>query len=181
MIAPITNAVDAFSPTTGAAAYTKSSTGSTGSTAKSGNDAMGKDMFLKLLVAQLKYQDPMKPTNGTEFIQQTSQLSMVEKLDAILTATNANAVSSASVAATGLVGRTIQYKKADGTAVTGPVGAVRLDRTGPVLVVGTDEVALANVLQVLATPTTTTPATPTTPTTTTTTTTTTTPPLTRAS
>ena len=161
MIAPIAHVVDAFSPTTGATAQTNSPTNSTGSPAKSGNDAMGKDMFLKLLVAQLKYQDPMKPTNGTEFIQQTSQLSMVEKLDAILTATNANAVSSASVAATGLVGRTIQYKKADGTTVTGPVGAVRLDRTGPVLVVGTDEVALANVLQVLATstPATSTPAT----------------------
>ena len=173
MIAPIANAVETLPANTGATAHTNSPTGAT---AKTGNDAMGKDMFLKLLVAQLKYQDPMKPTNGTEFIQQTSQLSMVEKLDAILTATNANAVSSASVAATGLVGRTIQYKKADGTAVTGPVGAVRLDRTGPVLVVGTDEVALANVLQVLATPTTTTPAIPAT-----TMTTTTAPPLTRAS
>lgn len=147
MIAPIPTPTDAYKmvntdPTTNTAA--------SGSTAKSGKNAMGKDMFLKLLVAQLKYQDPSKPTDGTAFITQTSQLSMVEKLEDILTAANANAVSSASVAATGLVGRTIQYTNASGAKVTGPVSAVRLDRTGPVLVVGKDEVALGNVLQVLA-------------------------------
>ena len=120
-------------------------------TATTGNDSMGKDMFLKLLVAQLKYQDPMKPTDGTAFIAQTSQLSMVEKLEDILSATTANAVSNASLAATGLVGRTVQYEDADGKSVTGSVSAVRLDRTGPILVVGKAEVALANVLQVLAT------------------------------
>ena len=112
--------------------------------------SLGQNDFLKLLVAQLKYQDPSKPTDGTAFITQTSQLSMVEKLEDILTAANANAVSSASVAATGLVGRTIEYTNKSGTKVTGPVSAVRLDRTGPVLVVGKDEVALGNVLQVLA-------------------------------
>ena len=147
MIAPILTPTDAYNTTnTG----TTIKTAASGSTAKPGANAMGKDMFLKLLVAQLKYQDPSKPTDGTAFITQTSQLSMVEKLEGILAAANANVVSSASVAATGLVGRTIQYTNASGAKVTGPVSAVRLDRTGPVLVVGKDEVALGNVLQVLA-------------------------------
>ena len=147
MIAPIPAPTDAYKTATTAAT---ANTAASGSTARSGTDAMGKDMFLKLLVAQLKYQDPSKPTDGTAFITQTSQLSMVEKLTDILTAANANAVSSASVAATGLVGRTIEYTNESGTKVTGPVSAVRLDRTGPVLVVGKDEVTLGNVLQVLA-------------------------------
>ena len=37
------------------------------STEKAGND-MDKDAFLQLLVAQMKYQDPMEPTSNTEYI-----------------------------------------------------------------------------------------------------------------
>ena len=122
----------------------------TKSTTATSNDSMGKDMFLKLLVAQLKYQDPLKPTNGSEFVQQTSQLSMVEKLEDLLKATNASAVSNASVAATGLVGRSVEYKNAADASMRGTVSAVRFDRTGPILVVGKDEIPLASVLQVLA-------------------------------
>lgn len=146
-------AANAASNTSSNTSAADSTTGSSSKTsATSGTDAMGKDMFLKLLVAQLKYQDPMKPTDGTEFVTQTSQLSMVEKLEDILSATVANAVSSASLAATGLVGRTIEYADANGAKLTGLVSAVRLDRAGPVLVVGRDEVPLGSIVQVLVTP-----------------------------
>ena len=51
-----------------------------GTTAKSPTDAMGSDTFLKLLVAQLKYQDPSKPADATAMMGQTAQFQMVEKL-----------------------------------------------------------------------------------------------------
>ena len=42
------------------------------STKKLGDDSLGKDAFLKLLVTQLKHQDPLNPSQDTEFIAQLS-------------------------------------------------------------------------------------------------------------
>jgi flagellar basal-body rod modification protein FlgD len=44
---------------------------------------MGKDEFLKLLVAQLKNQDPMNPSNGQEMAAQLAQFSSLEQLTQI--------------------------------------------------------------------------------------------------
>jgi flagellar basal-body rod modification protein FlgD len=44
---------------------------------------MGKDQFLKLLVAQLKNQDPMSPSNGQELAAQLAQFSSLEQLTQI--------------------------------------------------------------------------------------------------
>jgi flagellar basal-body rod modification protein FlgD len=51
------------------------------STTKSGPDALtSKDTFLKLLVAQLKNQDPTNPTDSTQFVGQLTQYSELEQL-----------------------------------------------------------------------------------------------------
>jgi flagellar hook assembly protein FlgD len=48
--------------------------------ASSGTKDLSKDMFLKLMVAQLKYQNPLNPIDGTDFLQQLSQISGVEQM-----------------------------------------------------------------------------------------------------
>ena len=51
------------------------------STAKTeGGSDMDKDAFLQLLVAQMKYQDPLQPTSNTEYISQYAQFSQVEQM-----------------------------------------------------------------------------------------------------
>lgn len=43
-------------------------------------NGMDKDAFLQLLVAQMKYQDPLEPTSNTEFISQYATFSQVEQM-----------------------------------------------------------------------------------------------------
>ena len=56
-----------------------STNSSTTSSATGGSQALGQDAFLKLLMAQLQNQDPTQPADGTEFVTQLSQFSMVEQ------------------------------------------------------------------------------------------------------
>ena len=109
---------------------------------------MGKDTFLKLLVAQLKYQNPLSPTDGTEFMAQTAQFTVVEKLDE-LARQNAELLSSnRSLGASALLGREVVHPLLDGTEVVATVTGVRFDVAGPVLVTGDTEVSLAGVKEV---------------------------------
>ena len=51
---------------------TASSSSSLSSTTDSGNN-LGKDAFLQLLVTQMKYQDPLSPTDNTEYISRNGK------------------------------------------------------------------------------------------------------------
>jgi len=54
---------------------------STSSTTSTTTSASGDEqMFLQLLVAQLKNQDPMNPADGTQFVAQLAQFSSLEQL-----------------------------------------------------------------------------------------------------
>ena len=48
--------------------------------ANEASSSLGKDDFLQLLVAQMKYQDPMEPTSNTEYIQQYATYSELEQM-----------------------------------------------------------------------------------------------------
>ena len=58
-----------------------SQTTNTQKTTKS--NGMDKESFLQLLVAQMKYQDPLEPTSNTEYISQYAQFSQVESLQSM--------------------------------------------------------------------------------------------------
>ncbi|MCI6552412.1 MAG: flagellar hook capping protein [Lachnospiraceae bacterium] len=58
---------------------TQSASSLANSIKKSGS-TMDKDAFLGLLVAQMKYQDPLQPTSNTEFVAQYAQFSSLEQM-----------------------------------------------------------------------------------------------------
>lgn len=49
----------------------------------SDTQTLGKDDFLKLLVTQLQNQDPLNPTDSTEFVSQLAQFSSLEQLSSV--------------------------------------------------------------------------------------------------
>ncbi|GHV14159.1 basal-body rod modification protein FlgD [Fibrobacterales bacterium] len=57
---------------------TVTNAGDTSVFAKATDSSMGKDQFLNLLVAQLKYQDPLSPAEDTQFVAQLAQFSQLE-------------------------------------------------------------------------------------------------------
>ncbi len=69
----------------------------------SANNGMDKDAFLQLLVAQMKYQDPMEPTSNTEYIAQYAQFSQVEQIQNMASSMNLQRASQ-------LVGQDVRMK-----------------------------------------------------------------------
>lgn len=51
-----------------------------GTSIESKSNEADKDMFLKLLVTQMKYQDPLSPVDNNEFISQSAQFSLLEEM-----------------------------------------------------------------------------------------------------
>jgi flagellar basal-body rod modification protein FlgD len=113
-------------------------------------DQMGKDTFLKLLVAQMKYQDPANPASSSEFMAQTATFSQVEKLSEIATQNASLLALQRSSSAGALVGRTVAYTDESGATKTGAVSSVRLgtDKTEATAVVGGVSVAMGRITEV---------------------------------
>lgn len=114
------------------------------------NDQLDQDAFLKLLVAQLRYQDPSSPMDTSQFMAQTAQFTSVEKLTAIAQGQSALTASQGFLQAAAVVGRTVSWTGPDGQVLSGVVTAARFDAGAPVLKVGDTDVPIASVTQIAA-------------------------------
>jgi flagellar basal-body rod modification protein FlgD len=117
---------------------TGSSVGSTVASSPAPDD-LGRQDFLRMLVAQLENQDPLNPQDGTEFTAQLAQFSSLEQLIAMrssieaLTSAETNARSTTeALAAAGLIGREVlaesdAFEVSDG----GSVPPLSIELSGP--------------------------------------------------
>jgi flagellar basal-body rod modification protein FlgD len=110
--------------TTGAAA----STPAVASAAK----GLGKDDFLKLLMAQLQNQDPSKPMDDTQMVAQMAQFSALEATQQLsATIQQSNNVQTIFQAGA-MIGKYVQADAPDGTTTTGAVSGVSFTTTAGV-------------------------------------------------
>ena len=125
--------------------------GNVDKTKKASGSEMDKDSFMKLLVAQLKYQNPMSPTDSTQMMQQSAQFSMLEALQGMQESLTSQINTQSSATALGIVGKRITASAASGGEdITGIVTSVKLGTDGPVLKIGDMEVAMSQVKEVKA-------------------------------
>ena len=113
---------------------------------------LGSDAFLKLLVAQLKYQDPLNPADGAEFLAQTAQFTMVEKLTTMVTQGEAVARSQQETQAAQLVGKQVTYVSSTGAKSEGTVQSTSFSDKGQLLVIDGKSVKLSAVTGVTGGP-----------------------------
>lgn len=117
---------------------------------KTGSEfGMDKDAFLKILVEQLKNQDPSSPGDSTQYVQQMTSYSMLEQLTNISQAMQVQQSNSAGTTATSLVGHTVTYLDQDDHEQTGEVKSVDFTGGTPTLTIGDQSgISLAQVTKV---------------------------------
>ncbi len=98
---------------------------------------LGKNDFLKLMVAQLQAQNPLEPSNGTEYISELAQFSQLEQTSNIAQSSSESASSQQIAQALGLIGHTVSYiDHTTGATVEGPVQSVEITSSGASLTIG---------------------------------------------
>jgi flagellar basal-body rod modification protein FlgD len=135
---------------------TPASTAATSAASSTAKPALGKQDFLKLLMAQLQNQDPLKPVDDTAMIAQMAQFSALEatqQLNATIQQTsNVQTVSSAGA----LIGKYVQSALPDGTNTSGAVTGVNFTTTAgvvsPTLVIDGKDVDYSTIVKVSSSP-----------------------------
>jgi flagellar basal-body rod modification protein FlgD len=111
-----------------------------GTKMKNASGNLNKDDFLKLLLTELKYQDPLNPTDDKQFIAQMAQFSSLEQMQ------NLNK-SMSMTQGYGLLGKYVKASNDhdDGSELEGIVDAVIMKSGAPCIKIGGNEAMLESV------------------------------------
>ncbi len=120
---------------------------------------LDKDAFMKLLVAQMRNQNPMEPTSNDQFIAQLAQFSSLEQMQVVnenlvglAVLQQSNALMSQLTDSSVLIGMTVEYEDpASGEVVSGQVFSVKIEEGIAVLRIDGQDVPLASITAVLGT------------------------------
>lgn len=136
------------SGTSGQVAGTSGTTKSKGVAGPGGD--LGKDQFLKLLLAQLKNQDPLKPMDDSQFIAQLAQFSALERMQELDNHMARLLEVEQFGQAYGLIGKEVEARTGkSGETAKGIVESVKMVDGSAVLSVGGKSVKLTDVSSVV--------------------------------
>jgi flagellar basal-body rod modification protein FlgD len=97
---------------------------------------IGQEDFLKILLTQLSFQDPLKPLDNQEFIAQMAQFTSLEQARQLNDRTDALLSIQSATQSIGLIGRTVEVRTDTGTTV-GQVTTITFEGGSPALTVQT--------------------------------------------
>jgi flagellar basal-body rod modification protein FlgD len=93
-------------------------------------NSIGLQDFLKILLTQLNYQDPLKPMDNQEFMAQMAQFTALEQSQQMNTKLDLLIANQAALQSVGLLGRTVDVSTSSGN-VTGTVTSLSLQGDQP--------------------------------------------------
>jgi len=134
-----------------------SSTGATAaSTTADKTKQLGKQDFLKLLMAQLQNQDPMKPMDDTQMIAEMAQFSALEATQSLQQTLQTSSNNQTIAQASALIGKYIQADQSDGSTISGTVSTVDFTSTdgvvAPTVIVNNKNVDYSTIRKISSTP-----------------------------
>lgn len=94
------------------------------------NNSMGIEDFMKILLTQLTYQDPLKPMDNKEFMAQMAQFTTLEQTQQLNDKIATLITNQAALQSVGLIGKTVDVTT-DSGPVTGTVVSLSLAGTAP--------------------------------------------------
>jgi len=109
-------ATQSISPFSAFAATTAPNTQKSSAAAQVGGTAPDQQMFLQLLVAQIKNQDPLNPTDSTQFVAQLAQFSDLEQTIAIRQNTDSITKTMTALTSGGIAGTDGSSGSGDGSS-----------------------------------------------------------------
>jgi flagellar basal-body rod modification protein FlgD len=112
------------------------------------DQSLGQNDFLQLLVAQLKYQDPMQPADSSQFMGEMAQFSTVQGVTSMGTTLASLSHSTDVSQGIAMIGKTISYQAADGTTASGAVTSVSSADNAVTLHLASGDVDIKDVLGV---------------------------------
>jgi flagellar basal-body rod modification protein FlgD len=98
--------------------------------------SLGMEDFLKILLTQLTYQDPLKPMDNQQFMAQMAQFTSLEQTQQLNNKIATLITNQAALQSVGLIGKTVDITTSTGAA-TGTVSALSLAGDSPLLTVRT--------------------------------------------
>lgn len=102
---------------------------------------LSQEDFLKILLTQLQFQDPLKPLDNQEFLAQMAQFSSLAQTSQINDRIDSLLSIQAATQSIGLIGKTVQVDTNGGSQV-GTVGSLQFTDGVPSLTVTTNEGAV---------------------------------------
>ena|SRR5947209_6139525 len=134
--------------TTSTAPTTSAALGATGQTPRT-DPLLSKDAFLNLMMAQLKSQDPLNPSDPSQYLGQLAQLTTLEQETNIAQSAAQTATEQSANTSLSLLGRTVTYMDDNGNAVSGQVQKVEFGSSGATLTIdGVSGISPGSVMEV---------------------------------
>ncbi len=114
-----------------------------------GNQQFSTDMFLQILVTQLRYQDPMSGGQDTgEMITQLTMFTLLEQVVKLQQAVDQQSHMQGNQQALALLNQEVEAIGIDGRSITGTVSAVDISGSKPYLLIGEYYYPLGSILSV---------------------------------